>query len=248
MRPIPAIVALMLLLAWAASPAANSDFARLLDQLGVDMPDESLPAAPIPGFVEVTRDMQVLYVSTDGQLVINGDILSVATETNLTDRRRAELRRELLQSVPDDDRLVVPPTETRTARIVVFTDTDCPYCLRLHRQREDLLRRGIEIQYLFYPRSGPASPSFDQAVSVWCSHDRIGALERALDGTTLAGAECRNPVMQHYELARRMDLKGTPAIITDDGDVRYGAHSTAEILRFAQRRWRTSQRMTSRSG
>ena len=130
---------------------------------------------------------------------------------------------------------VLPATGSAVARIVVFTDTDCPYCLRLHRARAGLLKSGIEIRYLFYPRSGPASASFDQAVAVWCSNDPAGALERALNGATLAATDCPNPVMDHYELARELGLKGTPAIITADGNIRYGALSVAEIAALATR-------------
>lgn len=222
------------MMAAAASPAAGAGLDTVLRQLGVDDEPQALRPAPIQGFVEVTRGMQVLYVSADGGLLINGDILSVAAEINLTEQRRASLRRALIQGVPDDQSLILSPPVAPTARIVVFTDVDCSYCMALHDRHEELLQHGVEIRYFFYPRSGPASGSFDQAVAVWCAEDRLAALDRALSGTELRGTECAHPVRQHYELARELELRGTPAVIAPDGTVRYGLHAPADILALAR--------------
>ena len=222
------------LLAVAAGPSAAAGLDNVLEQLGVDTPPEALAPAPIPGFLEVARGTQVLYVSSDGKLVINGDILSLDSETNLTEMRRGAIRREMLRAVPADARVALPAIGPKLARVIVFTDMDCPYCALLHRQHEALQRHGIEIHYLFYPRSGPDSASFDQAVAVWCSKDSLAALDSALDGNTLPQTDCPNPVLQHYELARELELKGTPAVITADGTVRYGLHRPEEILRIVR--------------
>lgn len=230
MKSIPIVLMLMLTMAVATSHAADARLTAVLEWLGIDRDAEHLRPAPLPGFLEVTRGMQVLYVSSDGEFVINGDILSIGTETNLTEKRRADIRRERLRSVPDSDTLLMPARAPAVTRIVVFTDVDCPYCLALHRRHDELLQRGIEIQYLFYPRSGPASASFNQAVAVWCSENRLAALDRALRGASLPEADCAHPVRRHYELARELELKGTPAVITADGTVKYGLHSAEDIL------------------
>jgi len=148
----------------------------------------------------------------------------------LSREQHAAIRRALLHAMPDSDTLVIPPVVPTVARIVVFTDTNCPYCALLHHRHELLSQLGIEIQYIFYPRSGPASESFDQAIAVWCSDDRLAALDRVFDKTTLPVAKCGNPVLQHYNLAREMNLLGTPAIIFADGTVRYGLPSRDDIV------------------
>jgi len=228
----------MLVLVSLAVPLASlagdtGDGARLrtvLRQLDVRSAPAELPPAPIPGFVEIVRGLQVLYVSADGRLMIKGDILSLDGEANLTERRRAAIRNELLAAVPAEQRIVAPAQVPVRSTIVVFVDTDCPYCLRLHGQQEQFARRGIEIQYLFYPRSGPSSDSFAQAVAVWCAADRLAALDDALAGRPLQASDCPNPVLRHYETARSLQLQGTPAIISADGRVRYGALGVDEVL------------------
>jgi len=136
----------------------------------------------------------------------------------------------LVSEAGDVETITVPATVPGVTQVLVFTDTSCPYCAALHHRRNDLLGKGIAIQYLFYPRSGPDSESFRQAVAVWCSKDRLAALELALGGVSLPEAHCDNPIAEHYELARELGLLGTPAVITRDGTVRYGVVPAEAIL------------------
>lgn len=234
MKFIPFVLLFVLTLAVATGHAASPGLAAVLERLGVEQNGDRLRPAPVPGFVEVTRGMQVLYVAADGGLIINGDILSIATETNLTEKRRGNIRLDLLDRISEDETLVAPARVPTVARVIVFTDVDCPYCLALHRRHEELQQQGIEIQYLFYPRSGPESASFAQAIAVWCSSDRLAALGNSLRGEELPEADCENPVRRHYELAQELELKGTPAIIAADGTVKYGLYSPEDILNFAR--------------
>ncbi len=150
---------------------------------------------------------------------------STTTDTDLAKRTRTETLAELLLTVPPEQRIIIPAIGTALAHIVVFTDTNCPYCQQLHGLREAIARRGIEIQYIFYPRSGPSADSYSQAIAVWCSADRLAALDKVFKGETLPAADCAHPVMAHYELALKLDLKGTPAIVTPDGVIAYGVPS-----------------------
>jgi protein-disulfide isomerase len=131
----------------------------------------------------------------------------------------------LLATVPPASRIIIPAAGEKLAEVVVFTDIDCPYCMRLHDMRQEISQRGIEIQYIFFPRSGPGSHSYAQAVAVWCSADRIASLEKVLHGKTLPAGHCDNPVSAHYALARKLGLMGTPAIVTTEGAIGYGLPS-----------------------
>jgi thiol:disulfide interchange protein DsbC len=204
----------------------------VLGQLGIDTPAEDLEPAPIAGFLEVVRGTQVLYVADDGGLLIDGDILSIDTETNLTEDTRARVRQDLMATIPEDDRIVVPAVGEVRVRVAVFADTNCRYCLKLHQDAADFSRRGIEVQYLLYPRAGRAGDTWAQAEAVWCAPDRAVALESALAGDTLPEQDCDNPIGSHYELAMKLGLKGTPAIVTESGDLHYGVLTADEILQL----------------
>lgn len=149
---------------------------------------------------------------------------------SLADQIRAAVRRELLTAIPPNRRIIVHPHQPVKHRVTVFTDTDCPYCRKLHQQIQDYLRAGIEVQYVFYPRSGPDSPAYARAVAVWCSEDREAALAAALNGDPIPSRTCDNPVAEHYDLAIRLGLLGTPALIMEDGSVMYGAVAAPKLL------------------
>jgi thiol:disulfide interchange protein DsbC len=227
------ILPALLLLSGLTTHSSHADplIDRVLDELGIASAPGELPAAPIPGFLEIRRGVQVLYVSSNGELLINGDILSLETQENLTELSRAAARVELIASIPREKRIIAPARSASRGPVVVFVDADCPYCRVLHEKQAAFTAQGFEVHTLFYPRSGPSSHSYAQAIAVWCAPDRRAALEAVLSGATLPPATCQHPIDQHYALAKALHLKGTPALITPDGTVRYGVVDVAELLR-----------------
>lgn len=229
------LTTLLLLLPIMASAGSSFGLSAALEQLGVATRPDDLPVAPVPGFLEISKGAKLLYISRDGQLLIDGDVISMASATNLTERRRAALRLEQVQRVPENERIIFRSAGSARERLIVFTDTNCRYCLRFHRQLDEYSRRGIDVQYLFYPRSGPTGESFEQAVAVWCAADRKRALASALAGKRVPAAKCNNPVMRHFDLATELRLKGTPAIIAADGTIHYGAADVENVLGQSKR-------------
>jgi thiol:disulfide interchange protein DsbC len=75
------------------------------------------------------------------------------------------------------------------------------------------------VRYLLYPRSGPGSESWKKAEAVWCSPDRGDALTRAKRGETVTAKPCATPVARQYELGKQIGLRGTPALVTSDGQM-----------------------------
>lgn len=155
---------------------------------------------------------------------------TTTTKNALAKRTRSEALAELLLTVPPEQRIVIPAVGAMLAHLVVFVDTNCPYCMQLHSLGDAITERGVEIHYIFYPRSGPSADSYFQAVAVWCSADRLATLEKVYRGEKLPAANCDHPVMAHYELALKLGLKGTPAIITPDGVIAYGVPSRDRLV------------------
>lgn len=135
-----------------------------------------------------------------------------------------------LNAIPRNERIVLDATPPVRQRITVFTDVECPYCRKFHAQVEQYLQAGIEVQYLFYPRAGLQSRPFSEAVSVWCAEDRLATLALALNGSAFPHKSCDSPVARHYEIAVQLGLLGTPAVITEDGKVMYGALPVSTLL------------------
>ena len=108
---------------------------------------------------------------------------------NLTEVHRRELRRKLIDAMPESQMVMFSPPQPKYT-VTVFTDVDCAYCRELHRQIADYNRLGVRVRYVFYPRTGPNTESWHKAEQVWCSADRKAALTRAKLGEPLDAKPC----------------------------------------------------------
>ncbi len=172
---------------------------------------------PVAGLYEVAVGANVVYLSREGRYLIQGDMVDLQGNANLTESRRGDLRNKVLGEVGADQMIVFSPDKVKHS-ITVFTDIDCAYCRKLHREMADLHNFGIEVRYLFWPRSGPNTESWAKAEKVWCAADRNSALTSAKAGNPVVGDVCKGtPLNQHYKLGRDVGLRGTPAIVTQSG-------------------------------
>jgi thiol:disulfide interchange protein DsbC len=178
---------------------------------------ENVQSTPIAGIFEVLRGSDILYMTRDGQYAFTGDLYQVPSRANLTEVHRRDLRRKLIEAVPESRMVVFSPADPKYT-VTVFTDVDCGYCRALHRQIADYNRLGVRVRYVFFPRTGPNTASWHKAEQVWCSADRKAALTRAKLGETLEAPVCSNtPVAQEYELGQAIGLEGTPGIVAANG-------------------------------
>jgi len=219
-----------------AAPAPASDAvlrAAVLKAIpGVKI--ESVNPSVIPGYREVAISGKVVYVSVDGKYLMQGSLVELSTRDNLTAASEGVLRRGTLNAVGPERRIVFGPANPKH-RVTVFTDIDCGYCRKLHSEMADFNKAGIAIEYLFFPRAGVGSESFQDAVSVWCSADRRKALTDAKAGKPTPKKTCANPVAEDYELGRRIGVDGTPAIYAADGTQIGGYLSPQDMLQRLDR-------------
>lgn len=197
------------------------------------LPIESITPSPIKGVFEVTIGGDIVYVSDDGKYLLQGRLIDTQTKTDLTDEKLSGARKTALDKLGIDKMIIFKP-KIHTYTVTVFTDIDCGYCRKLHSELDSYLAEGIQIQYLFYPRAGKGSDSYNKAVSVWCSKDRNAALTAAKKDQKVEAKTCENPIDEHMTLANSFDVKGTPMIVTEKGTVYPGylpAKQLAEILK-----------------
>jgi thiol:disulfide interchange protein DsbC len=216
----------------AAEEGAEIDKEALAAKLkGVSASDIS--DSVVPGVYEVAVGADVAYVTGDGRYLLQGELYDLATNQNLTEQTRANARVGLLASVDRDHMIVFSPTNGEVKHtITVFTDVDCGYCRQFHRDIDEVTALGIEVHYLFYPRTGPDTESWAKADKVWCSSDRNAALTRAKLGGTLPDAACEDtPVAAHYDLGHQVGLRGTPAIFSESGEQLGGYLPPATLAR-----------------
>jgi thiol:disulfide interchange protein DsbC len=233
----PVICALSILLvggsAFADSRQQAQDMARILESFP-DISAEELRPSPMAGIYEISLGSRMAYVSADGKYLIQGDLYDVATEENLTEERRKAARVRSLANLSESSMIIFAP-ENATRTVTVFTDIDCGYCRKLHREMDGYNAQGIEVRYLFFPRSGPETSSWFKAEEVWCAEDRNTALTTAKAGGAVESEDCgTTPVEEHYNLGRTFGIRGTPAIIADTGELIPGYVSPTELILYLE--------------
>jgi thiol:disulfide interchange protein DsbC len=219
MRIFSGVISL-LALAFVA-PVSAADKQAIEERVRALVPEvETLAIAesPVDGVMEVQLNNEIIYMSEDGRYLMQGRLIDLETQTDLTDAAKSVLRREKLNDL-DDSQMVSFGPEDADYELMVFTDTDCGYCRRLHEQIDEYIDEGIRINYLAFPRGGVDSQTYNTMVSVWCSDDRQSAMNTAKSGQQPPEAKCENPVEEQYRLGQSLGVTGTPSMMTPNGEM-----------------------------
>lgn len=197
-------------------------FARL-QKLQPEMPIKDIESTPIPGlFMASIGGGQYLYATADGRHILTGELYEVtdASLVSLSEKYRSKIRREVLANLDESELIIFTPqsrVSSVKAKVTVFTDVDCGYCRKLHQQMNEYHKRGIEVRYLAYPRSGVGTESYRKYVSAWCSKNPQVAITKLKNGKAIDESSCINPVASQYELGQMIGISGTPSILLPDG-------------------------------
>ncbi len=214
-----------------ADVAEDKDFGNVEEKLRTLAPNAKtmlVSETPIQGLLQVQIDNDIVYVTTNGQYLLQGKIMDIDTRTNITDQAKSGIRLGLLAGLNQDEQISFAPEKPKYD-LLVFTDIDCGYCRKLHNQMAEYNAEGIAIHYMAFPRAGIGSGSYDKFVSVWCADDQKEALTLAKNGTDPVPLKCPNPVMNQYELGREVGVTGTPALLTTDGTLIPGYVPPAQL-------------------
>lgn len=223
-RPVVLLGALLLAMLSASAGASDADTdksERVLQSLSLLLPDlqlYSVTQSPVPGLYEVVVGPQVIYVTEDARYVLRGDVIDLEQRKNITLPSLNKAKLQAVEKVGEDNMLIFAPENTRYT-VTVFTDIDCGFCRKLHKEMDEYNKRGIRVRYLLFPRAGVESPSFSKAVSVWCAKDPKEAMTQAKLGKVVEEMKCDNPVRRHMALGEAMGVTGTPALLLANGEM-----------------------------
>jgi thiol:disulfide interchange protein DsbC len=215
-----------------AADAVPEAVRKMLNAIIPDKGPDEIRPAPTGGFYEVTYGADTFYISADGRYMLQGDLLDLKTQVNLTEKKRGEQRLVLMQTVKKEDTIVFSPQDKARYTVYVFTDIDCGYCRQLHKEIKRYNDLGIEIRYLAFPRSGTDTPSYYKAVSVWCADDRKAALTEAKAGRQPPERTCENPVQAEMSLGSKIGVSGTPTLVFSDGSMLPGYLNPAQLAQY----------------
>jgi len=224
----------------AAAPAAkgtttaDQTVRSALAGLDPKFKPDYIGAAPFPGFREVLVGGQVLYVSDDGRYLMQSQPYDIQNRAPASSAGLLAYRKALLDKVPRGERIVFAAAKPKHT-LTVFTDIECGYCRKMHQDIPELNKLGVTVEYLAFPRMGPASQDFKDMISVWCAADRRQALTSAKQGQPVAPKNCTSPVAMQYNLGQQVGVSGTPAVFAADGTQLGGYVPPAQLLKALER-------------
>ncbi|WP_455376041.1 disulfide isomerase DsbC N-terminal domain-containing protein, partial [Kaarinaea lacus] len=144
---------------------------------------DSVNLTQVDGLYEIAYGSKIVYMTKDGNFLIEGDVYDVKKGVNLTENVRQVGRKKVIDSLDPEHEIIFSPKEGKAKYVITaFTDIDCGYCRKLHKEMKQYNDLGIEMRYVAFPRSGPKTESYYKAVAVWCAKDRNKAMTFAKGG------------------------------------------------------------------
>jgi len=204
---------------------------------------DSVEQSPLKDFYQVFYSGQLLYIDKQGKHIFNGNLLKLdngvvdlsEAAVRVKEQQQAPMRKQIIDAIPESE-MVVYKAPDEKYKMTVFTDVDCAYCRKLHREMAQLNAKGITVRYLAFPRAGIGSSAYDKLVGIWCAEDRRAAMDKAKLERKFEYRKCENPVAKQYQLTRQFNLSGTPALILEDGELITGYVPGDELLKYFQQK------------
>jgi len=190
-------------------------------------PVESARTTPIQGLIEVKVGNEVVYTDANGDYLIEGQMLEVKSQRNLTEERLDEINKVDFATLPFKD-AIVWKSGSGKRRLVVFADPNCGYCKHLEKELQQV--KDLTVYTFMIPILGDDSKV--KLDNIWCVKDRTQAWrDWMLTGAAPAKAfgMCASPGQRNVALSQKLRVQGTPAIFFEDGSRLASAASAAVI-------------------
>ena len=219
----------IVLLSFFGSADATSEKqirAELQKRLGTSANVRNVTPSAIPGLFEVQVNNEIFYTDSKAKYLIQGEMIELATGTNLTTKRQEDINRIKWSELPQANAIkIVRGNGSR--QIAVFSDPNCGYCKRLEKTLQQLDNVTI-YNYLIPILSADSALKSKQ---IWCASDPQKAWNDWMLGniTPSGKSDCTNPIDKNAALAKTYGVNGTPTIFFTDGSRFPGAVQLSDI-------------------
>jgi len=191
---------------------------------------------PFPGIWEIdvrkAGKTYPVYLDYSGSHLFNGQVIRMRDRQNLTALRYTDLNRVDVSTIPLADAIVMGNPGAKH-KVIVFDDPDCPWCRKLHGEIKQVVARDPEVAFFVRVYSRNNNPaSVRKALSIVCGkEDSARLLEDAFAGKKLPAAACQTKAVEETtEIAKRLGIQGTPAMLLPDGRLVSGYMPADKLL------------------
>ncbi len=221
----------VLLLSIATLGTAHADIATVQKNLKTNFPDipvNSVNTTQFKDIYEVYMGGRIVYTNDDAKYFLVGNLIDLPNQVNITEQRQQVLSSIDVSKLPLNQ--AVKKVKGKGQRVIyLFSDPDCPYCKKLEAELDKVDNLTI---YLFINPITSLHPTADKtSKQIWCSSKPYQAwTDYTLKGIApTAKDSCKNPIDKNLELAKKLEVTGTPTFFLKDGRRISGALPATEL-------------------
>ena len=188
-------------------------------------------ATAIDGIYEVVMGKNIGYTNSEGRYFMFGHIFDMTTQQDVTQQRIDALNVVNFSQLPLKD--AIKTVRGKGQRMLaIFSDPDCPYCKKLANELPKL--DNVTIYTFLMPLDGLHPEASKKAKAIWCSTNKSQALENYMlhDKTPDMNKTCDNPIDRNVQLGQKLNINGTPTLISADGRVLPGMAAADQLEKF----------------
>ncbi|WP_066158783.1 DsbC family protein [Hydrogenophaga pseudoflava] len=209
-------IALALALASLGAFAQEATIRKnLTERLPKLPPIDEISKTPMEGLYEVrVNQSEIFYTDAQGNFLIQGNLIDVRAQEDLTEKRQAKLTEIDFKDLPIKDAFTIVRGNGKR-KVAVFEDPNCGYCKRFERDLTKI--DNVTVHVFLYPIL--SQDSADKSRNIWCAKDKGKAfLDWMVKDVTPAAASCDTAALaRNLEFGKKNRITGTPTLIFANG-------------------------------
>lgn len=145
------------------------------------------------------------------------------------------IRKIDLNLIPLTDALIIGNPSAKK-KIIVFTDPDCPYCRKFHKEMKETVKKNKDIAFYIklFPLVNVHPEAYEKSKAILCKNS-LKLLDDAVEGKKLPKADCdTKAVDENLKLTEQLDINVTPSIILPDGRLIPGSIDSPTLLQMME--------------
>ncbi|MGE5894928.1 MAG: DsbC family protein [bacterium] len=222
----------------ASKDLTKDEAKQILSQLAPDVEVISIAPASVADLWEVVANAggrkTIVYIDATKKNVFIGSILNIETKKNITKERFEEFNKVDVSQIPLKDSLILGDPKAKI-KVFVFTDPDCPYCVKLHPELKKATETRKDIAFyikLFPLPMHPQAAEKSKAIACEKSNDKaVKMLEDAYDKKEIAKPSCdTKAIEENLKIGQALGINGTPTLVLPTGKLMSGAMQADELI------------------